>query len=168
MDAGLVLFRKSGTRKDIPIPKSVTIIGRRHNCDLCVPLRSVSRKHCELSQEGDILKIRDLSSRNGTYVNGQRVEETELHPGDQIRIGPLIFTLQIGGKPFDIPIPQQLPPQLPKELTPADREIMETDGTFAGHEELDRSNGHSDTGIQPPDVEYDLDDFNIEDFEEQS
>ncbi len=49
---------------------------------------SASRKHAEVFTLGDLLLIRDLGSRNGTYVNGKKIDkETALRPGDRIRIG---------------------------------------------------------------------------------
>ena len=70
MDANLVLFKKDGSQKAFSLPSDVTIIGRRHDCDLRIPLRVVSRKHCQLSQNNEAMKIRDLDSHAGTFVNG--------------------------------------------------------------------------------------------------
>jgi pSer/pThr/pTyr-binding forkhead associated (FHA) protein len=78
------------------------MIGRRHNCDLHIPLTSVSRKHCQLNHDDGLWRIRDLGSRNGTYLNGKRVEEAVIQAGDSIRIGPLAFMLQIDGNPQTI------------------------------------------------------------------
>lgn len=99
MNANLVLFKKSGESKNFPLPSTVTVVGRRQDCDLCVPLMVISRRHCELNQDQDQLKLRDLGSRNGTFVNGRRVEETQLNPGDEIQIGPVKFGVQINGQP---------------------------------------------------------------------
>ncbi len=99
MDINLVLFKKNRTRKSFKLPSSVTIIGRRQECDLCIPLMIVSRRHCEIYESEGNLNIRDMGSRNGTYVNGQQVEEAQLNPGDTIGVGPLKFIVQINGKP---------------------------------------------------------------------
>ncbi|MFA7265608.1 MAG: FHA domain-containing protein [Candidatus Nanopelagicales bacterium] len=47
----------------------------------------VSRKHCEVSLAGNGLVVTDLNSRNGTYVNGSRVENSLLAPGDVVTVG---------------------------------------------------------------------------------
>jgi pSer/pThr/pTyr-binding forkhead associated (FHA) protein len=115
MDVNLVLLKKNGLHKSFPLPSSVTVIGRRHNCDLRIPLTSVSKKHCQLNHDGGVLKIRDLDSRNGTHLNGKRIDEAAIQPGDSIKIGPLTFVLQIDGQPqtvagLDLAV-QSSPPQ---------------------------------------------------------
>ena len=99
MDVNLVLLRKDGSTKDFPILSSVTVIGRREDCDLCIPLMVVSKRHCQVSFEQDKLNIRDLGSRNGTFINGRQIEESALNPGDRIQIGPVSFAVQINGVP---------------------------------------------------------------------
>jgi len=105
MDTNLVLLKKNGSHKLFPLPSNVTVIGRRHNCDLRIPLMSVSRRHCQLSCDNGALKIRNLSSGNDTYVNGKRVDEAAIQAGDSIKIGPLTFVIQIDGQPQTIAEP---------------------------------------------------------------
>lgn len=112
MDANLVLFKKDGSHKNFPLPSDITVIGRRHDCDLCIPLMVVSRRHCQLSQNDEALKIRDLDSKSGTFLNGKRISEATVKAGDFITIGPLTFLLQIGGKPQEI-----IPPKQPEKAT---------------------------------------------------
>jgi pSer/pThr/pTyr-binding forkhead associated (FHA) protein len=102
MDVKLIMFKPNGQRKDFPIINPRTVLGRAESCDLRVPLLSVSRRHCELALEGDNVKVRDLGSSNGTYVNNQRITEQELAAGDRLVIGPIVFTVQIDGKPEQI------------------------------------------------------------------
>lgn len=102
MDVKLIMFKSDGQRKDFPIINPTTVIGRGENCDLRVPLLNVSRRHCELSLTGDVVKIKDMASSNGTFVNNKRVNETILNPGDRLVVGPVVFTLQINGQPEDI------------------------------------------------------------------
>lgn len=101
MRAVLVMFRANGERRSFSLPREVTVIGRREDCDLRIPLGDVSRKHCRIIQEADTLRIEDLGSSNGTYHNGQRVQESILSPGDTIQIGPVVFVLQVDGVPSD-------------------------------------------------------------------
>jgi pSer/pThr/pTyr-binding forkhead associated (FHA) protein len=102
MDVKLVFFRPNGERKDFPVSKSAAVIGRGENCDLRVPVVSVSRRHCELTVTGSQLKVKDLASSNGTYVNNRRVNEAQLHAGDRLVIGPIVLTVQIDGMPEEI------------------------------------------------------------------
>ena len=50
-------------------------------------MRTVSRRHVEVRRSGEKFSVRDLGSLNGTYVNRERVEETELASGDELQIG---------------------------------------------------------------------------------
>ncbi len=137
MDVNLVLLEKNGSHKSFPLPSSVTTIGRRHSCDLCVPLTSVSRKHCQLNHDDGVLKIRDLDSRNGTYLNGKRINEAAIQAGDSIKIGPLTFVLQIDGKPQTIAKPDSAAQSLPRQDTATEGIIDEQLDTSAELGELD-------------------------------
>jgi len=100
MDVNLILFKKDGSQKSFALPSSLTVVGRRHDCDLCIPLMDVSKRHCQLDQNSETLEVRDLGSRNGTFLNGRRVDgETPVNAGDYLQVGPLVFQLQIDGKP---------------------------------------------------------------------
>ncbi|MCP4607351.1 MAG: FHA domain-containing protein [Planctomycetes bacterium] len=116
MDVELVLFKKGGLQKSFSLPDSTTVIGRRHDCDLCIPLKTVSRKHCQFNQNKETISIRDLGSRSGTFLNGKRIDEAAVKAGDYIRIGPVIFGLQINGRPENIapPKPSKAKPAKPK------------------------------------------------------
>ncbi|MHC4530814.1 MAG: FHA domain-containing protein [Planctomycetota bacterium] len=104
MDVNLVMFKRDGGQKMFPLPSGVTVIGRRRSCDLRIPLMSVSKKHCQVHQDSGQLKIRDLGSRNGIQLNGQRVEEAEIKAGDRLQVGPLKFVFQIDGTPQNIQV----------------------------------------------------------------
>ena len=131
MDVNLVLFKKDGTKKNFSLPSNITIVGRRHDCDLCIPLMVVSRRHCQLSQNNESLKVRDLDSRSGTFLNSKRISEATVHAGDYITIGPLTFLMQIDGEPQKIAPPQQTgttqaPNKPPAQKAPAN----ELSGSF--------------------------------------
>jgi predicted component of type VI protein secretion system len=115
MDTNLVLLKKNGSHKAFALARTMTVIGRRDDCDLRIPLPMVSRRHCVLSVNGKAVELRDLGSRGGTFVNGQRVEDsTAIKAGDYIRIGPLTFVCQIDGKPAKIVPPPKAAPAAPK------------------------------------------------------
>lgn len=77
------------------------VLGRDSSCDITIPGTHLSRRHAELAIKGSKLLIRDLNSSNGTYVNDQRITETELKPGDTIRFDVLLF--RIHGPKADVP-----------------------------------------------------------------
>lgn len=103
MNLSLYLFKAAGDPKIFNVREGKTIIGRREDCELRIPLGQVSRKHAMLLLQPDGASIRDLGSVNGTFVNNQRVTEQKLSPGDHIVIGPVVFTVQIDGKPEKVP-----------------------------------------------------------------
>lgn len=102
MTVSLITFGKGGVRKDFPIKKLSTVIGRKVDADLRIPLADVSRAHCELTLIDDELTVRDLDSSNGTFVNGEKVEEATLHAGDKLKLGPVVFIVQVDGQPRDV------------------------------------------------------------------
>ncbi len=63
------------------------VIGRSSGCHLVLGDDTVSRRHAELRLEGGRWLLRDLGSANGTLVNGRRVVEAEVRPGDVVRLG---------------------------------------------------------------------------------
>ncbi len=66
-------------------------IGRALECDLSILEPALSRKHAELELMDDGLVLRDLGSVNGTYVNGERIEETKLKDRDLLQFGKIRF-----------------------------------------------------------------------------
>jgi pSer/pThr/pTyr-binding forkhead associated (FHA) protein len=101
MQVVLVMFRGDGERRSFSVVRNMTMIGRREDCDLRIPLGDVSRKHCRLVRTDEGIRIEDLGSSHGTTVNGQVVREMELNAGDTIGIGPVSFVVQIDGVPAD-------------------------------------------------------------------
>jgi hypothetical protein len=63
------------------------VIGRGRDNALRLPDPDTSRRHARILCEDGRYRIQDLASTNGTFVNGERVQERELSPGDRIRIG---------------------------------------------------------------------------------
>src|SRR3954471_11141111 len=63
------------------------LIGRSSACQLVLADDTVSRRHAELRVEDGRWLLRDLGSSNGTWVNGRRVVEAEVRPGDLLHLG---------------------------------------------------------------------------------
>ncbi len=72
-------------------------LGRSNKCDIQIDQESVSRAHSKIINGGRAVRIRDLGSTNGTYVNDELVEERTLVDGDFIKIGRTIFKFLSGG-----------------------------------------------------------------------
>ncbi len=70
------------------------VLGRQHPSDLVFKSASnMSRQHAAFFIEPDNIRLEDLDSRNGTWVNGNRIQKMVLHPGDTIRVGSIEFEL---------------------------------------------------------------------------
>ncbi|MFH1263352.1 MAG: FHA domain-containing protein [Pseudomonadota bacterium] len=81
-------------RLELPI----TMVGRDPGVDIFVDDRFVSRRHFQIERQGEnVLYIQDLGSRNGTWVNGERVLRGPLTDGDRVALGPFELTIAIPG-----------------------------------------------------------------------
>lgn len=84
---------KHGTR--IPLKKDKFVIGRSRECTLRAGSEAVSRRHCAIVRSDDGWNVRDLGSRNGTFLNDEQIEaESPLQAGDELRVGPLKFLVE--------------------------------------------------------------------------
>lgn len=64
-----------------------TRIGRGADCDLCLADQALSRRHCVVEQEGQEWVVKDLGSRNGTYVGRNRIQHQRLLDGSVLHLG---------------------------------------------------------------------------------
>jgi len=71
----------------IPLTGDRVVLGRSRECDIRVEDANVSRRHAEVTRDGDDFWVVDLGSTNGTELNGGRIERTRLADGDTIVIG---------------------------------------------------------------------------------
>lgn len=96
MHVRLRVLKGSNAGKELPVPAPKCLIGRGDDCHLRPQLEAVSRHHCViLTTENEVI-VRDLNSRNGTFVNGEKVAgEAVLLAEDVLRIGPVEFELLI-------------------------------------------------------------------------
>lgn len=84
----------SGEQKEVELGEKSLTIGRGADVDICLPDKMASRIHCGISFWDDAYFLRDFKSRNGTFVNDKRVEVVRLNPGDRVRIGDTVLTLE--------------------------------------------------------------------------
>lgn len=82
----------AGEELALPIQEHVVLIGRRSSCDLPLAEENVSTAHAVVFEMEGQRYVRDLGSRSGTFVNGQKVSQAELKFGDQLRIGDTHIT----------------------------------------------------------------------------
>ncbi len=84
MPAQLVALDQTAS---ILLDKPILLVGRHPECDIQIDSCKISRRHCCIAQVSDYLVIRDLGSTNGIRINGVRVNEGRLAPGDEVTIG---------------------------------------------------------------------------------
>lgn len=85
-------------KSHFPIQDKV-VIGRDPGCDIHVAIDHLSRRHVELEIRSNQLVLKDLGSANGTFVNGNRVDEATLRPGDKIKLD--VLTFEVSGPAHD-------------------------------------------------------------------
>jgi pSer/pThr/pTyr-binding forkhead associated (FHA) protein len=85
-DATAMLFAPPQPPVQLP-REGVVVLGRSRECRVRLPDADTSRRHAEIVCGGGRFVLHDLGSTNGTFVNGERVSERALEPGDRLRIG---------------------------------------------------------------------------------
>lgn len=111
---------KEGT--EIPLKKEKFVIGRASDCTLRAGSEAISRHHCAIRRGEKGISVKDLGSRNGTYVNGDKIgEEIRLKHGDTLRVGPLEFRIDA-------------PQDLKRDKKPKVKNVAEAVGRSAGTE----------------------------------
>lgn len=110
--------------KNIRLTDPETIIGRADDAKIRISSDDVSRHHCLLiARENDVL-VRDLESRNGTFVNGRPIEgDVILQPGGTLSVGPMVLRLCGGSEEsgsVDVNITVKSPDQIDESLSADD------------------------------------------------
>jgi pSer/pThr/pTyr-binding forkhead associated (FHA) protein len=86
--AALLVVRKGPNEgSKYMLDAEVTRAGRHPDSDIFLDDITVSRRHAEIIRQADGFHLVDAGSLNGTYVNGDRVEEARLSNGDELQIG---------------------------------------------------------------------------------
>jgi len=97
MDLTLTVIGGKNAGRIIAIPGDKFLIGRAEDCHLRPNSDLVSRHHCAIFLHKGVATVRDFNSRNGTYLDDQRIEKDEqLHSGSRLRVGPLEFEISVG------------------------------------------------------------------------
>ena len=98
MQIQLKVLTGSSEGKLVPVTQEKFLIGRSDECQLRPKSDSISRRHCALVQKDDRVLLIDLKSRNGTIVNGKKLDPSKakvLKHGDRIQVGKLEFELVV-------------------------------------------------------------------------
>src|SRR5215510_6565177 len=104
--ARLVLLSEGFAGRTYDLKTDTTTVGRVSDNAFEIPEASVSSHHAEIVLKGSDILIRDLNSTNGTFINGERITEAVLKPGEILRFGTIELKLDTG----DAPIPRSNSP----------------------------------------------------------
>ena len=84
----LVLMKDGGGETSFPLTRETYTVGRHRNNDIVISDPKVSSFHARLDRSPEAFVVVDLKSRNGSFINGRRVETGALRNGDELRMGP--------------------------------------------------------------------------------
>jgi pSer/pThr/pTyr-binding forkhead associated (FHA) protein len=93
----LVVLSEGLTGRAHELKVDKTTVGRLEDNAFQIPEQSVSSHHCELLLKGNDVIVRDLNSTNGTYINGEKISEKVLKPGQILRLGNVEARLETDG-----------------------------------------------------------------------
>ena len=94
MIAKLICQNALASPRTISLDSFPIELGRGATVGVRIDDRWLSRRHCVITQVGDSLEVRDLNSTHGTYVNGQRISQEKLLPGQVLQLGLTHFLVQ--------------------------------------------------------------------------
>ena len=95
---GFALVVERGPRAGMAwlVKEGTTTAGRHPDSDIFFDDITVSRHHCRFLNDGESLQVEDSGSTNGTYVNGERVDRSDLQPGDEVIVGKFRLIVALG------------------------------------------------------------------------
>jgi pSer/pThr/pTyr-binding forkhead associated (FHA) protein len=145
MDARLKILFGPMSGQSIPVLAGKLIIGREEDCHLRPPSEFISRHHCVLLLDEYTLRIRDLGSKNGTYVNGRRIGKGEsiLSPDDFVSVGDFVVQVDFS------PVTAAAPPEVPNGQPAASPPSLNGTGVFDGDTLQTESPGVVSTSSAP-------------------
>ena len=88
-----------GKTHQVELPETGITIGRGIDCDITLEDEKASRMHCGLRFEDNHFLLRDLKSKNGTFLNDEPIETESIRPGDRFRVGSTVFHVEAGSLP---------------------------------------------------------------------
>jgi len=107
--AKLVVLSEGLTGLAYELKVDKTTVGRLEDNAFQIAEPSVSSHHCELIRRGDEIVVKDLNSTNGTFINGEKITEAALKPGQILRLGQVEMRLEPGAGSTAVPAPVKRP-----------------------------------------------------------
>jgi pSer/pThr/pTyr-binding forkhead associated (FHA) protein len=146
-----MLFRlvveKNGKRaRVVELRGPSACLGRARGNEVRIPSADVSRRHCILREYDGLLKVEDLESVNGTYLNGDLITgEAVVRPGDRLEVGPIHFVVEYN-----------LTPDALERLREMDYEVVQSGGEIAAADDDEEPPTKHKRGRKPAADEEDI------------
>jgi pSer/pThr/pTyr-binding forkhead associated (FHA) protein len=115
--ATLVILNQGMTGRAFEVNVERTTVGRVEENTFQISDASVSSRHAEIHLQGSELLIRDLNSTNGTFINGEKISEAVLKPGQILRFGQVELKID-DGQPVSDPPQAAVPSRGPEAAAP--------------------------------------------------
>src|SRR5215475_8411962 len=143
--AKLVLLSAGMTGRTHELKVDKTTIGRVEDNTFQIAEPSVSSHHCEVLLRGSDVVVRDLNSTNGTFINGEKITETTLKPGQVLRLGQIEMRLETESTGSSAASPSTPPPTTPAKK-PLDQTMVMQRGVSLEQLEQGRAGGFGTAG----------------------
>src|SRR6516164_51953 len=142
--------------KVLEIKLSQFVVGRDPQCQLRPASPMISKRHCAVLQREGKAFLRDFDSTNGTFVNDEPVKgEIELHHGDHLKMGPLMFEVRIEAS---APVNRPTPPPPTKPVTKTMPAVKATTPANAGTPAPATTTPAATAGVEKPEGSASSDD----------
>jgi DNA-binding NtrC family response regulator len=100
----LEVTSNDGTRREVPLGLVTLTVGSSQECDVVLDDPEVSRHHCSLTLTEEGVMVRDLGSKNGTFIGGVEIRVALLEPASELTVGSSRLTLRRVGAPLEVSI----------------------------------------------------------------
>lgn len=94
--ARLEQVRGPGAPAELMLEKDETVIGRSDEADIRIDSKLLSRQHAVFRKNGPQVRVEDLDSSNGLYLNGTKAHAADLYEGDTVQIGDVVVIFREG------------------------------------------------------------------------
>ena len=91
MEVTLISIDSCSPQQEFALDDLPVMIGRIAGAGVRLVDPTVSRRHCEIEEMEGVLVVRDLGSKNGTFINGCRITDAVLLPGHNLSMGKSSF-----------------------------------------------------------------------------
>lgn len=147
--AKLVVLSPEQKGRSYELAVDKTTIGRVDDNTFQIAESSVSSHHCEVLLRGGDVVVKDLNSTNGTFINGEKISEAVLKPGQTLRLGQIELKLETGESAANTapaaPAPKSTPPFSPGSAKKTDQTVVMKRGVSLDELEQGTRTGGFDT-----------------------